>query len=300
MTAIARHRASGQAGPVLVTGATGNTGRPVLAGLRAAGAVVRTATRSGEFTGEHVRFDWFDPGTHAPALDGIERVYLVAPVGVPDPSEQIESFLRTACDVGVRRVVFLSSDVIPPGAPGLDRARRAIRQMPEWAVLRPSWFMQNFVVPTHPMAIGLRTRGELVSATDGRGIAFVDAADIAAVAVRALLADPPPNREYVITGPEALSYDDAAHLLTESLAPPTPFRHVRLSPTELADHLAAQGVPPEMAAVLAEAEQRIAAGAEDRVTATVAEITGRAPRSLREFITTHRDIAEPLAPTGAG
>lgn len=159
---------------------------------------------------------WDDVASHRRALDGIERVYLVAPVGVPDTADQIHRFLDIARDSGVRRVVFLSSDVIPPNAPGLDHARRAVPEMPEWAVLRPSWFMQNIIVPTHQLATGLRTRGELISATDGRGITFVDAADIAAVGTRALLSDTPPNREYIITGPEIMTYDNLADLLTHS------------------------------------------------------------------------------------
>ncbi|QIS16263.1 NAD(P)H-binding protein [Nocardia arthritidis] len=279
-------------GPVLVTGATGNTGRPVTAGLRAAGVPVRTATRGqirAESGGEHVHFDWADPATYRPALSGVERVYLVAPIGMPNPAKPIDHFLSAARAAGVRRVVFLSSDVIPPGAPGLDHARRAVCRMAEWAVLRPSWFMQNFIVPTHPMAAGLRTRSELISATGGRGIGFVDAADIAAVGVRALLDDAAPNREYVITGPEALSYDDIARLLNRSLAPPRPVRHIDSTPGELAEHLTAHGVPPEMATVLAGAERLIAAGAEDRVTTTVARVTGRMPRSFGEFIAIHRD-----------
>lgn len=272
----------------LVTGATGNTGRSVTAGLRAEGASVRTATRtpSGD---DHIRFDWHDPETYLPALTGVDRVYLVAPVGVWDPSGQIERFLNVARTANVRRVVFLSSDVIPREAPGLDRARRLVTDMPEWAVLRPSWFMQNLVVPTHHMATSLRTRGELPSATDGRGIGLVDAADIAAVGVRALLDDAPPNREYVITGPEVLSYDNVAQVLTELLAPPRPIRHLRLTVPELARRIAAGGVPEDMATVLAQVERRIAEGAEERVTTTVAEVTGRKPRSLRDFVVAHRD-----------
>ncbi|WP_040793421.1 NmrA family NAD(P)-binding protein [Nocardia paucivorans] len=276
---------------VLVTGATGNTGRYVTAGLRAEGASVRTATRSpsGETSGDdHIRFDWHDSETYLLALTGIDRVYLVAPVGVRDPSDQIEHFLDVARTANVRRVVFLSSDVIPHQAPGLDRARRLVTEMPEWAVLRPSWFMQNLIVASHHMATGLRTRAELPSATEGRGIGFVDAADIAAVGVRALLDDTPPNREYVITGPEVLSYDDVARILNEVLTPPRPVRHIRLTVPELAGRIA-RGIPEDMAIVLAQVERRIAEGAEERVTTTVAEVTGRKPRSLRDFVMAHRD-----------
>ena len=276
---------------VLVTGATGNTGRHVTSGLRAEGVPVRTATRSpgsADPGTEHVRFDWGDTATYRPALTGIDRVYLVAPVGARDPSAPIERFLDVARASNVRRVVFLSSAMIPDEAPGLDRARRLITDMPEWAVLRPSWFMQNFLADRHHMATGLRTRGELPSATDGRGIGFVDAADIAAVGVRSLLDTTPPNRDYVITGPEVLSYDDIARVLNELVRPSPPVRHVRLSVSDLT-RLIGSAAPADMAAVLARIERRIAEGEEERVTNTVAEVTGRKPRSFREFVAAHRD-----------
>lgn len=276
--------------PIVVTGATGNTGRHVVAGLRAEGAEVRTATRATTppVAGiDHALFDWADPSTYRSALTGVERVYLVAPVGVIDPTEQVTQFLSVARSVGVRRVVFLSSAVIPPTAPGLDRARLAAQSMSEWAMLRPSWFLQNLLVPEHHLARGLRERGELISATDGRGIGFVDAADIAAVGVRALL-DDRPNREYVVTGPEVLSYDDLADILTEVLAPARAVRHVRLDPAELARQIEAAGAPAGLAEVLADAERFIAVGVEERVTSTVAEVTGRQPRSARAFVTAHR------------
>lgn len=278
-------------GTILVTGATGNTGRHVVRGLLTTGAPLRTGTRTAAppesaAAAPHIRFDWSDPETYAAALSGVDRVYLVPPVGVLDPVPSIDRFLDDALAAGVRRVVFLSHDLMPPNAPGLDRARLAIRRMPEWAVLRPSWFMQNLLSDTHHMGRGLRERDELVSATDGRGIGLVDAADIAAVGVRALL-DDRPNAEYVITGPEVLSYDDVAATLREVLG--RPVRHLRLTPDELARRIVDVGVPRRFAEVLAGSERLIANGAEERVTDTVLKVTGRPPRSLRDFLRYHHD-----------
>ena len=83
-----------------------------------------------------------------------------------------------------------------------------------WAVLRPSWFMQNFT-GDHPHAESIRTTGTLASATGTGRVAFIDADDIAAVAAHALTAGDAPNRDLVLTGPEALGYDDIAAVLTE-------------------------------------------------------------------------------------
>lgn len=278
-------------GTILVTGATGNTGRHVVRGLLAAGTPLRTGTRTAPppesaATAPHIRFDWSDPETYAAALSGVDRVYLVPPVGVLDPVPAIDRFLDDALAAGVRRVVFLSHDLMPPNAPGLDQARLAIRRMPEWAVLRPSWFMQNLLSDTHHMGRSLRERDELVSATDGRGIGLVDAADIAEVGVRALL-DDRPNAEYVITGPEILTYDDVAATLRDVLG--RPVRHLRLTTDDLAGRMTDVGIPRQFAEILAASERLIANGAEERVTDTVLKTTGHPPRPLRAFLRHHRD-----------
>lgn len=84
----------------------------------------------------------------------------------------------------------------------------------QWAVLRPSWFMQNFT-GTHTHARSIRDEGIISTATASGRVGFVDAEDIAAVAVRALTDEQAPNTGLVLTGPEALSHDDIAAVITE-------------------------------------------------------------------------------------
>ncbi|MCO1580044.1 NAD(P)H-binding protein [Crossiella sp. SN42] len=263
--------------PILVTGATGTTGSRLVQRLTAAGHPVRAASRKPSAAKE-IRFDWGDPGTHLAAVAGVRRMYLVAPVGQADPLPQVEAFLATALAAGLRRVVLLSSSAVPEGAPVLGELHALVRrECPEWTVLRPSWFMQNFL-GDHPLAVALRETGELVTATGNGRVGFVDAGDIAAVAERALLADTPLNEELVITGPAALSYADAAAILT---ALGVPARHRPVSVTELTQRHIAAGYPPDFAALLAGLDEGIRQGAEDRVTDTVLRLTGRPPCSLR-------------------
>lgn len=262
---------------VLVTGSTGTTGSRVAARLRARGADVRAVSRRTE-----VPFDWFDQSSYRPALDGVDRVYLVAPIGVADPLPLVERFLDEALATGVRRVVLLSSDITPDSAPGLHGIRLAVRKMPAWAVLRPSWFMQN-VIGGHWLAAGIRERQEMITATGDARLGFVDADDIAAVAAELLLG-PPIADEYVLTGPEALSYGELAALLTEF---GRPARHVPVTVDQYVAHLVANGVPANFAAVLGELESQVKAGFEDRVTDTVERLTGRPPRSYRAFLADH-------------
>ncbi|QID38945.1 NAD(P)H-binding protein [Streptomyces albus] len=265
---------------VLVVGATGTTGSRTAARLTAESHRVKAASRrAAPVAGaEPVRFDWYDTATHAPALEGVDRVYLVPPVGDPDPAAVMLPFLRQARAAGVRRAVLLSSSAVPSGGPAVGLVHQALPGLfPEWAVLRPSWFMQNFT-GDHLHARGIREDGTVRSATGSGRVGFVDADDIAEVAVRALADDRAPDTDLVLTGPEALSYDDVAAVLTEVTG--RPVVHHRLTQTQLRDRLAAE-VPAEFAGILAGMDGAIAQGAEDRVTDTVQRLTGRPPHSFR-------------------
>jgi len=270
----------GRESDVLVIGATGTTGSRVVDVLRSRDILVRPATRQPR-TPDQVRFDWADGRTHAPALQNVSAVYLVAPVGEIDPVPVVEPFLAEALRQGVRRVVLLSSSAMAEGVPPLGALHTLVRHtMPEWTVLRPSWFMQNFT-GAHAVARGVQT-GEIVSATGDGRIAFVDAGDIAAVAAHALTDAVSHDTDHVLTGPEAISYADAAEVIAKWTG--TTVRHRSLSPTDLVAHLAGTGLPTEFAAFLAALDEDIRGGAEDRVTDVVERVTGRPARAFREFV----------------
>ncbi|MGW6792996.1 NmrA family NAD(P)-binding protein [Streptomyces chartreusis] len=280
MTAIG---AGAGPGTTLVTGATGTTGSRIAAQLTAAGHPVRAAGRKAAPVAgaEPVRFDWYDPGTHAAALDDVDRVYVIPPVGDPDPAVVVLPFLRRARAAGVRRAVLLSASSIPEGGPAVGQVHRALPGIfDEWAVLRPSWFMQNFT-GDHLHATSIRTEGLIRTAAGTGRVGFVDADDIAAVAVHALTDDRAPDTDLVLTGPEALSYDDIAAVITEVTG--RPVAHRSLSYEEMRDRLAAQ-MPEEFAAMLADMDRAIADGAEDRVTDSVQRLTGRAAGSFRALV----------------
>jgi uncharacterized protein YbjT (DUF2867 family) len=265
---------------VLVTGGTGTTGSRVATALRERGVPVRVASRRP--ANGQVRFEWTDPGTHAAALDGVRGIYLVAPVGVADPAPLVAPFLGTARERGVRRVVLLSSSAVPEGAPGLGELHRMVcAAVPSPTVLRPSWFMQNFL-GDHPHARSARVDGEIVTATGSGRAAFVDAGDIAAVAARALADEEPHVGEYVLTGPEALSYADVAAMLSGVVG--RSVRHRAVSVAELTERFVDAGYGADFAAALAALDGAIARGAEDRTTSAVQDVTGRPPRSFREVL----------------
>jgi len=279
---------------VLVTGGTGNTGRYIARRLEALGHPVRVASRTAPAaSGDHVPFDWAEATTHEAALPGVTRAYLVAPAFVQDPAPLMLPFIERALQRGVRRFVLLSSSAIADGGPGLGSVERLLRERaPEWAVLKPSWFMQNFFDPRHAHGATL-SRDDLIMSSTGPGrVAFVDADDIAEVGVRALSDEPSHDAAHVITGPEALSYGDVAAILGKVTG--RSLRYVQVSDDEARRRLTAAGMPASYAELLVSLDIAIREGTEDRVTDTVERVTGRRPRSFEAFARAH------AAASGAG
>jgi ergot alkaloid biosynthesis protein len=278
-----------QHGTILVTGGTGTTGSRIVSRLADLGHDVVAASRNPDRGGRSggaraVGFDWHDPATHDKALEDAERVYLIAPVADPDPATVMVPFLERARAAGVRRAVLQSSSAIPGGGPGLGRVHSAVAaRFEEWAVLRPSWFMQNFT-GDHVHATSIRGDDTVMTAT-GRGrVGFIDADDIAAVGVAALTGTTAPNTDLVLTGPEALSYDEVASTISRVAG--RPIHHRVLTYEQMRDRLATE-IPADFAALLAGLDHAISEGAEDRTTDTVEEITGQAPRSFADYAATH-------------
>ncbi|MFI5845041.1 ergot alkaloid biosynthesis protein [Catenuloplanes sp. NPDC051500] len=266
---------------VLITAATGTTGSRLARRLADAGVPTRKAGRSAR---ADVRFDWSEPATHRPALQRVDAVYLVLPPGVAEPEPVVTPFLEEARRAGVRRIVLLGSSAIPVGGPGPGAVgARLADHVPDWVVLRPSWFASNFT-PGHLHGDSARADGEIVSATEDGRVPFIDPDDIAAVAARFLTGAVPAGRDVVLTGPAPLSFDDVAAALSEVTGGPV--RHRRVSAAALSARHQAHGVPAAFADLLAGLDLAIAGGAEDRTTACVEEITGGPPRAFRDFLRT--------------
>ncbi|MFD0395283.1 SDR family oxidoreductase [Streptomyces nogalater] len=176
---------------VLVTGATGNVGRHVVTGLLAAGRRVRALTRTPDRSGlpggaEITGGDLTRPETYERMLDGVEAVYLF-----PVP-ETAAAFAGAARRAGVRRIVVLSSDSVTDGTDtgGHRRVELAVEDTGlEWTHVRPGEFALNKVTLWAP---SIRAEGVVRSAYPDARVAPVHEADVAAVAVTALLKEGTP------------------------------------------------------------------------------------------------------------
>lgn len=256
---------------IVITGGTGKTGRRLAQRLGdRAVAVSRHSQR---------RFEWEDRDTFGPVLEGARAIYLVAPPGVSDLLPIMQPFLEQALSAGVSRFVLLSSSAIEEGGPLMGAIHAWLRRRaPQWLVLRPSWFMQNFSEGPHRQTL---EQGVIYSATGEGRVAFIDAEDISAVAFEALTATDLTSGEMVLTGPEALTYAEVAEILGRQTG--RQIRHQNLSRQQLAERHQQAGIPAEYAVALAALDESIAEGAENRITGEVERVTGRPPTRFADF-----------------
>ncbi|WP_222192204.1 NmrA family NAD(P)-binding protein [Modestobacter italicus] len=262
---------------ILVTGGTGTTGSRIAARLRARGVHARVASRSSA-----CRLDWAEPGTWAPALAGARAVYLAyAPdLAVPSSDEVMAAVTRAATAAGVRRVVLLSGR----GEPGAQRAEAAVRRAAEeggldWTVLRCSWFVQNF---TEGQFAGPLATGELALPVEDVPEPFLDAEDIADVAVAALLDDGHAGRTHELTGPRALTFAEAVAEIAAVTGRPAHFRPVPFE--AYAAELAAAGVPDDVMGLMTHLFTEVLDGRNAAPTDGVQQALGRPATDLADAV----------------
>ncbi|MEV6541268.1 NmrA family NAD(P)-binding protein [Streptomyces sp. NPDC051665] len=262
----------------LVLGGTGRTGSLVARQLPERGLPARTAARHGA----DVPFDWDDPTTHPAALAGVDRLYLVTPVLRISYADQVAAFLDLAVAAGVRHVTYLSTYGGQLAPPDVDiRAVEddlAARDTLTHAILRPAWVMQNFGDAHLPVVDGVIT-----VPTGGRREAFVDAGDIAAVAVETLL-DPEAHAgaRYAPTGPQALTVAEVADTLTAVTGQPV--RHQDIDPEVwIGGAVAAGVVPADYAVMLRWLTGAIVSGNGSTPNDDIEKVTGRAPAGFDDF-----------------
>ncbi|GHF90606.1 NmrA family transcriptional regulator [Streptomyces filamentosus] len=262
--------------PVLVLGGTGKTGRRVVSRLRQRGQEVRVAARKGP-----VRFDWTDENTWEPVLDGVRAAYLVDSM-TADAGDLMREFAKLAAARGVERLVLLSHRdwVAAEGEEKLP-CERAVRESgAAWTLLKPSWFSQNF--SEDAFFRGQVLDGELGWATGSGTEAFVDADDIADVAVAALTEDGHAGAEYPLTGPRLLSLAQVAEEISRATG--REVSHRADTPEEFAARAARAGVPDDFTALLNLLFGWIAENRFAELADGVQRALGREPRDFAEYV----------------
>ncbi len=255
----------------LIVGANGKTGGRVAARLAARGVPVRAVSRS-----TAIPFDWDRPETWAAALKGIARAYVTyqPDLAVDGADAAIAHLARLAREAGVSRMVLLSGR----GEPGAQRAEAALREsgLP-WTIVRASWFNQNF---SEGHLLGGVPAGELALPAGPVPEPFIDAGDIADVAVAALTGTRHVNRLYEVTGPRALTFAEAADEMSRAAGRTIRFREI--SAADFAASMAGHA-PPAVVELLLDLFTTVLDGRNSAVADGVPTALGRPPRDFADY-----------------
>ena len=256
----------------LVLGGTGKTGRRVEQQLKARGVPTRVGSRSSE-----PPFDWENEATWAPALQNVGSVYVsyYPDLAVPGAVEAVRSFAELAVESGVRRLVLLSGR----GEPEAERAEAAVRDSgADLTILRSTWFMQNF---SEDYMLEHVLSGEIRLPAGDVPTPFLDADDIAEVAVAALTDDRHAGQLYELTGPRSLTFAEAAAEIAEAMG-----REVRYVPVSLEEHATEateHGVPAEVVELLTYLFAEVVDGRNASTTDGVRRALGRQPKDFADY-----------------
>lgn len=256
----------------LVLGGTGKTGRRVAERLTARGLPLRIGSRSGE-----PPFDWQDQATWAPTLRNVGAVYLTyyPDLAVPGAVDAIRSFVELATASGIQRLVLLSGR----GEEEAQRAEQVLQDSgADWTILRCSWFSQNF---SENYLRDPVVSGEVVLPVGDVGEPFVDADDIADVAVAALTEDRHVGQLYELTGPRLLTFAEAVGEIARATG--REIRYVQVSPDQYASALEEIDLPAEFVWLVNYLFTTVLDGRNAHLTDGVQRALGREPRDFTDY-----------------
>lgn len=257
--------------PILVIGSTGKTGRRITQRLRALGHPVREGARQSA-----IPFDWDQPATWGPALQGVRSAYVAyAPeLAMPGAPEKMEAWAQLARSAGVQHVVLLS------GRNEIHAQRCEAKVLASGLVctiLRASWFAQNFSEGhlLHPVLEGV------VALPAGHvQEPFLDVDDIADVAVAALTEPRHQGSIFELTGPRLLSFAQAAAELSAAIGRPVQYVPLTLDAFRTG---MAPVVGPELAGIFTELCEEVFDGRNASLASGVQQALGRPPRDFADY-----------------
>jgi uncharacterized protein YbjT (DUF2867 family) len=231
--------------------------------------------------------DFEQPDTLDAAMAGCDQLFLLSPVSPRQPRQE-QHVIDAAKRAGVAHVVKQSVPGADPDA-GLvfGRWHGQIEQSLAQSglahtLLRPNYFMQNFLMSAQPVA----EQGVLYGMTGEGRISYIDTRDIAAVAAQVVTSPGHQGQAYMLTGPEALSAAEVAKRL--SAATGRQVRYVNLPPDAFGQALAGAGMPGWLVDGVVEGNTLLAAGHGATVTDEAARVTGRPPRTFDQFAADHQ------------
>jgi uncharacterized protein YbjT (DUF2867 family) len=281
---------------ILVTGATGTVGSEVVRQLRAMAAPVRLMARdpskaqpAAAAGAQVVAGDFSDPVSVQRALEGCDRIFILAPV-----HERMAEFEALAVDTarmgGVRHAVLLSAVGADSESPAFflrchGEGELALNASGLSAtILRPGFFMDNLLASSGT----IKSQGTFFGIWGSAKLAAIDARDIGAVAAQVLVEGKPHHgKVYTLTGPRALSGTEQAAVLSAVLG--RPITYTDLPREQYTRALLSMGMPAWLATAVTDLDRLAISGESAKVTDVVERIAKKPPRTFERWVRDHAD-----------
>jgi len=259
-------------GTTLVLGGTGKTGRRVAERLQARGIETRIASRKASPS-----FDWNDSSNWNAVLDGVTSAYInYAPdLAIPGAADAIRRFVDLAVSRGVRRLVLLSGR----GEQEAQACEQIIQATDvEWTIVRASWFMQNF---SEGEFLAMVQDGSITLPASDIPEPFIDANDIADVAVAALTEEGHAYEAYEVTGPRLITFTELAQEISDAADRDVQF--IQIPAADFNQAITDSGAPKEIAWLLNYLFETVLDGRNAYLSDGVQRALGREPTDFRDF-----------------
>lgn len=259
--------------PILVIGGGGKTGSRVVKKLKKLGWPVRIGSRSSD-----TKFDWHDIHTWEPALQDMDQVYITyqPDLAVPGATDAIRKLTKVAAKTGVRKLVLLSGRGEQEAQ---DSEQIVIESGLEWTIVRASWFFQNFNEGNFMEPI---KAGFVALPAGNVGEPFVDAEDIADVAVVALTKEGHNSKIYEVTGPRLITFKEAVEEIAKVTGKPIHYQQVSMK--EYAAELKAYDLPKDLIWLITYLFTEVLDGRNESITHGVEQALGRKPTDFSDFV----------------
>jgi uncharacterized protein YbjT (DUF2867 family) len=274
---------------ILITGASGNVGKAVLAEVARSCQKHRAMYRSKEDAAkapagtEAVIADFADKQSLAAALRGVESLYLVC-----SPIRELVELEGNAIEAseaaGVRRIVLnsaLGAGDYPKSFPSWHRKVEDKLKATKltYCILRPNSFLQNILTYFAP---SIRVQGAFYSSVGNARTSFLDVRDIATVAAKALAGGQHDGKTYELNGPEALTYTEVAEKISQHAKIPTKYVDIPVDAQRKA--MLDQGMPDWQVTALLDLQAYYTSGKGGSVDAVLQGVLGRPPITIDRFL----------------
>ncbi|MEM8846227.1 MAG: NAD(P)H-binding protein [Bacteroidota bacterium] len=259
---------------VLVLGGTGKTGRRIVEQLQQRGYHVRIGSR-----GATPKFDWEDTSTWSTALEGIDSVYITyqPDLAVPGAKEAIEGLTKEAKKHGVQKLVLLSGK----GEREAELCEEIVMNSGvDYTIVRASWFNQNF---SESFFLDPILHGFVALPLADTNVPYVDADDIAEVAVEALTNQAHDGEIYELTGSQFFTFRQVIKEIAKATDREITFSEVSVE--EYTQMLKEHGVPEGYVWLISYLFTEVLDNEANQVmTYDIEKVLGRKPKLFLDFV----------------